>query len=356
MALLKMKRKFSLVVLAMLCLLLLNGCGSQDIAKIHTKQPPTIFISTNFSYVRPGDEVIFGISSSDDNAIFKVECDFNGDGLWDTDVTGFNSYSYKYDAIGSYTISCRATDNSGLSTISNSVIMTIAHRPGDIVRAFPFPDGVTGVSDVVFDGASRSLLVFVYDVLKNWQVTKIIQIDPLLGVVLKTTTVTNPTFFMNHESRFTKAGEYYYGTSYGWSNGVPQLFVYKIDLDGNILTSFPCPATNAGGRCEGLAWDGQCFWSGASDNKNLTQFTADGIVYATHYNVFDTIGITDIGYDSKIKQLVVIKEYLYRIDQGNGNIVKKVSVGNAGVGDFDGEVWWSVNNSKQQIEGIYVGD
>ena len=235
-------------------------------------------------------------------------------------------------------------------------VTTVVYQPGDIVRTLPFPAGISGVSDVVFDSASQAFLLFAYDVLSNWKVTKIIQIDYLSGATLSTTTIVNPDFFMNHASEFVKAGDYYYGTSYGWSNGVPQSLIYKIDLNGNIVSTFPCPATSTGGFCEGLAWDGQYLWSGASDNKNLTQFSINGTVYAT-LTVLDSIGSHDVSYDKTAQQLIVsLDNSLNRYNPVTGAEINNVYTGFSRVGDWDGNFFWAINSSTQQLEGIYIGN
>lgn len=242
------------------------------------------------------------------------------------------------------------------STQDYTVTVIIVYAPGDIVRTLPLPAGISGVSDVVFDGASQTFLLFAYDVLSNWKVTKIIQIDYLSGATLSTTTIVNPDFFMNHASEFVKAGDYYYGTSYGWNNGVPQSLIYKIDLNGNIVSTFPCPASSTGGFCEGLAWDGQYLWSGASDNKNLTQFSITGVTNAT-LTVLDSIGSHDVSYDKAAQQLIVsLDNSLNSYNSVTGAEINNVYTGLSRVGDWDGNFFWAINSSTQQLEGIYIGN
>ncbi|ACM18554.1 hypothetical protein Geob_0181 [Geotalea daltonii FRC-32] len=258
------------------------------------------------------------------------------------------------DVVGTYIFTLTVSD--GYFTDTGTVTVSVAHNPGDIVRTIPFPAGISGVSDVVFDSSSQTLLVFAYDVLDNWKVTKIIQIDYSSGATLNTTAIVNPDFFMNQSSEFTKAGDYYYGTSYGNSNGVPQSFIYKIDMNGNVIASFPCPATNAGGFCEGLAWDGQYLWSGASDNKNLTQFSTNGSVHAT-ITAWNYIGTTDVSYDKTMNQLIVsLNNRLHRVDPVTGTENSSVYTGFSRVGDWDGNLFWAVNSSTKQLEGIYIGN
>lgn len=241
-------------------------------------------------------------------------------------------------------------------TNSTSSFSNLTTTPGTIKKTIPYPAGVTGISDVVYDSSSQSLLLFVYDTLNNWEVTKIIKVNPSSGEILSTTNITNPIFFMNYASEFAKAGDYYYGTSYGSSNGVPQSVIYKIDLNGNIVSSFPCPATNTGGFCEGLAWDGTYLWSGASDNKNIVKFSTDGTVQQT-FTPFNTVGIGDIAYING--NLIVFKNYIYQIDSQSGSILNQFSyVGYTGgykrEGDWDGQLFWFINSSTQQLEGTYI--
>jgi len=238
------------------------------------------------------------------------------------------------------------------NSTSHQTFTNTTSIPGTIKKTIPYPTGITGISDVVYDSSSQTLFLFVYDTLNNWKVTKIIQINPSSGAIINTTIIINPDFFMNHASEFIKAGNYYYGTSYGWSNGVPQSVIYKIDLNGNIVLTFPCPATNTGGFCEGLAWDGTSLWTGASDNKNIVQFSTDGTVQKT-ITPFNTVGVGDIAYNNG--KLIVSKDnYIYQIDPQSNTIINQFYTGYTKKGDWGGQLFWFINSSTQQIEGTYI--
>lgn len=258
------------------------------------------------------------------------------------------------DVEGTYTVRLTVSDGSSDSTETVAVIASTGqYLQGRVVKTIPFPAGISGVSDIVYDSATQSLLVFAYEL--SSKVVKIIRVDPSSGVVLHTTPIVNPNFYMNHASEFTKAGSYYYGTSYGTGNGGSQSYVYKIDLLGNILASFPCPATSTGGFCEGLAWDGQYLWSGASDNKSLTQFSTSGSVQA-NITPWNTISIRDLSYDTATNQLLVVKGgRLRRIDPVTAIEVSSSSGFREG-GDWDGNLFWTFNSSTQELEGVYFGN
>lgn len=338
-----------------------GGSDSSTGNNVSENDAPTISISASNTDIRPGTQVDFSIITSDDNMVTEVTCDFDGDGNFENDITGNQQYSYMYSTTGAFSVSCQATDNDNLLSISNSIAILVGYQPGDIVKTIPYPANISGISDIFYDDSSNSLLVFAYDVLSNWQVTKIIQINASSGDVTNSTSISNPDFFMNHASEFTKGGNFYYGTSYGLSNGVPQSLIYKIDLSGIIVSTFPCPLGGLGGYCEGITWDGQFLWSGSSDSKNLSQFATDGSIQITLSNVWDSIAIKDLSYDKATNQLIVNKDStyprsLFRIDPSSGVIINSVPLNISEKGDWDGQLWWSINSQNQLIEGIYVGN
>lgn len=341
-----------------LSLLILSACGQPAPVEnqplvIVENQPPIITILVTPTSGSAPLTVNLDMSVSDpDGSIAKTECDFKGDGTYI--LFGYSGLlQYTYNTPGTYNLVCRTTDNNEAVTSSQMQTILVTTAPGTIIKTLPYPAGITGISDVVYDSSSQSLFLFIYDVLNNWKVTKIIQVNPLSGETLSTTDITNPDFFINHASEFTKAGDYYYGTSSGWSNGTPQSLIYKIDINGNIISSFPCPATNTGGFCEGLAWDGTYLWTGASDNKDIVQFSTDGTIQKT-ITLFNTIGIGDISYNNG-KVIVSKDNYIYQVDPQSSTTSNEFYIGSFKTGDWDGQLFWFINNSTQQLEGIYTG-
>ena len=231
-------------------------------------------------------------------------------------------------------------------------VIPAATSPGDVVKTIAFPEGISGVSDIVFDKSSQSLLIFVYDIATNWEVTKIIQIPITSGTVLAEVDINNPDFFMNHASSFSKNDNYFYGTSYGYSNGIPQSLIYMIDFNGKVVGSFSCPSTNVDGFCKGVAWDGQYLWSGGS---NLTKFSMDGL-FIKEIGALDLVNNRVEAYDPDASQLIVSTDnHLRFIDIITGAEVRSVYTGSSRIGDWDGKLFWAVNRDTRQFEGIYIG-
>ena len=234
-------------------------------------------------------------------------------------------------------------------------VIPAAASPGDVIKTISFPEGISGVSDIVFDKSSQSLLIFVYDIATKWEVTKIMQIPIVSGIVLAEVNINNPDFFMNHASSFTKNDNYFYGTSYGYSNGVPQSLIYKIDFTGKVIGSFPCPSTNMDGFCKGVAWDGQYLWCGGSNNINLTKFSMDGL-FIKEIGALDSVNNRVEAYDPEANQLIVSTDnHLRLIDIITGAEVRSVYTGYSRIGDWDGKLFWAVNRDTRQFEGIYIG-
>lgn len=221
---------------------------------------------------------------------------------------------------------------------------------GDIVSTIPFPQEYTWIGDLVVDGSSAWMLAGT-----NITLDAFIQIDLETGAVLQVH--TNSEFFLNHGSELAFDGENFRGTSYGYMNGVPQNHIFTIDQTGAIIGQMPCPTSNTGGFCEGLAWDGIHLWSGASDNRNLARFDLNGDVYLTIENLWDTIGINqDLAFNPQADHVTAThNSRLLRIDPETGSIITETAL-HLFKGDRDGDYWWQANNTTREIEKVYIGE
>ncbi|SEW25588.1 chitinase [Chitinophaga sp. YR573] len=80
--------------------------------------------AANASYTAPGSISITATATDSDGTVAKVEF-YNGTTLLGTSTTSPYSYTWSNVAAGSYTIKAIATDNSGASTTSSSVAVTV---------------------------------------------------------------------------------------------------------------------------------------------------------------------------------------------------------------------------------------
>lgn len=329
-------------------LLFLISCGkSEDIKSSLTpeNQPPSITVSVSPIEGYAPLTISVSISTSDpDGSIIKTECDFEGQGTY-LEISS-NSITYTYNNTGTYTLSCKVTDNNNSTTISSSQIIVVNALP-----SIAFED-ITVVSDIYFDKSSNALWL-----LGGNSITPILllKIDHQTHELLTIIPLNNPPFFLNSSSEITFDGVSFYATSYGWSNGVPQSFIYVIDMNGNIINTIPCPSSDTGGFCEGLAWDGSYLWSGASDNKNIVKFLPDGTIIQQLSNIFDSIGVGDVSLKDNEQLIVSHINYMFLIDTNTGTIINQFYTGYRRIGDWDGQLFWIFNNSSQKLEGIEIG-
>ena len=229
---------------------------------------------------------------------------------------------------------------------------TPAPQKGAVLKSFPYPADITYIGDVAYDPASNVLygLAGNSTTLDRWAKT-----DLVTGTTVKI--ADKSEFWLNHSSELAFDGTHIWATSYGWLNGIPQSFVYKVALDGSIVSRINCPTATINGFCEGLAWDGTGFWSGSSDNKNLYRFTPDGTLTDTIINAFQTVGITDINYNLSSGIILAIKDgsTLIKIIPG-GAITSAGYIPSILKGSWDGiSAIWVANNSSLQFELVYIG-
>jgi hypothetical protein len=90
-------------------------------------QPPSVYISsstTNIILTAPGNISLNAQASDADGSISKVEF-FNGTTLVSTDLTAPYDVAFSNLAVGTYSITAKATDNLGASTTSGVITITV---------------------------------------------------------------------------------------------------------------------------------------------------------------------------------------------------------------------------------------
>jgi hypothetical protein len=97
--------------------------------------PPTVSITApanNASYTAPASITISATATDSDGSISNVQF-YNGATLLGTDATAPYSFSWTGVAVGTYTITAKATDNAGASTTSTAITVVVNAAPiGDI--------------------------------------------------------------------------------------------------------------------------------------------------------------------------------------------------------------------------------
>ncbi len=106
-------------------------------ASVTPNVPPTVGLTApanNASYTAPASITLSATASDSDGTISNVQF-YNGTTLLGSDATAPYSFNWTNVAAGTYTITARATDNSGASTTSTSITVVVTAPPipvGDI--------------------------------------------------------------------------------------------------------------------------------------------------------------------------------------------------------------------------------
>ena len=208
-----------------------------------------------------------------------------------------------------------------------------------------FPDGITTVGDVCFNEEDQTLIMLAGDDtgLNEW-----LEVDPETGDVLSR--APNNQTDINSGSEIACVGSAIWATS--------DDYIYKINLStGATLSRIDCPTTTTG-ICEGLAWDGINLWSGASDGTDLSSFDTAGNIVDTIPDLWQTVNSTlDLDWDNTSDVLIAIKN-------GYPNIVNTVdksllnegttNIGHRGGWSGNSNIFWTPNNTTQQLEMYYI--
>ena len=229
----------------------------------------------------------------------------------------------------------------------------LTDEPGDIIKTLPYPVGISWVSDIYADPATNAFWLLGEGASTP---THLIQINSQTGDVLNTIEFNDAPVFLNSASELTSDGTNFWITSYGWESGVPQSLIYKIDTNGDILETLSCPASETDGFCEGIAWTGSYLWSGASDNMDIVSYLLSGTVQLRAEDVLGALGTRDVSYNSALNAILISHEnYLYLFNLFSLAIEKDLYTTFSRIGDWDGELYWAVNNTTLKLEGIYTG-
>src|SRR6185369_16904131 len=101
--------------------------GPLDFLYATANQAPTVSItspSNGATFTAPANISINSTASDSDGTISKVEL-FNGSTLLGTDTTSPYNFTWNSVAAGNYTLTARATDNSGAVTTSSAINITV---------------------------------------------------------------------------------------------------------------------------------------------------------------------------------------------------------------------------------------
>ncbi len=246
----------------------------------------------------------------------------------------------------------RSTAGNGTSPVTSPV--------GTVKQIIPFPAGVTWITDLVYDKNSSSF----------WLLTgtpsapsAIVKMSINTGILVDQIDIADPGNLVDGCS-MAYDGSSFWITSNVYDNSVtprvPKSEIYQFSSFGFLLKTYPCPPTTTG-FCQGLAWDSttSSFWAAGSDNRILENFQfANGAVtsHQPYANLWDTNGVSDAGFDSIAKKLLVIKGGVVQVDAFNGTAGNKVSFTPPGTGrgDWDGTYFWFIDNSAKKIKAVIV--
>ena len=162
-------------------------------------QPPAVSISSPVSgavFNAPASVTIAATATDTDGTVNKVEF-YNGNTLLGSDNTIPYSFTWTNVAVGSYSISAKATDNTGASTTSAAVNITVNTAPGN----YTFTKRIQSGSDDVEESASGSMLLnsddieLVYDTNTTG--------DQIVGVRFNGVTIPNGATVTNASIQFT---------------------------------------------------------------------------------------------------------------------------------------------------------
>ncbi len=118
--------------------------------------PPTVSISApSFSGPAPLSVDFTATASDGEGPITKYEWDWNGDGTFEEDSGTDNTVSHNFTMSGTFQVSCRATDDDGLTTVS------------DEFTVYAWPQAYDEVEDNDSEGQANALTFPVTDITGN---------------------------------------------------------------------------------------------------------------------------------------------------------------------------------------------
>jgi len=326
------------ILISITAVLFLAGCGN-----LAPDQSPLVALSVSPERGAPPLDVTFSVSTYDpDGTVVKTEIDFDGDGVYDLDITGDAAVPYAYALADLYVVTVRSTDDDGLT--GTAIIEVLAANSGDVVKTLPFPAGVTEIRDITYDASTGDFWALEI----QGSTPSIFRVSRSTGTIREVIPLTDPIFSLDSLNELALVLG-----NFQMTTGALASFLYTAGPSGAFLGGLPCPSTPTG-YCRGLAWDGIYLWSGASDSTDISAFTFAGTVKDV---VFAPAIVEDVDYDGTRGHLLVTTEAssnLYRIDPSTGIVDETIAVGALNKGTWDGLLFWFVDNASYQLKGVYI--
>jgi hypothetical protein len=235
---------------------------------------------------------------------------------------------------------------------------------GKVMKKISFPSGVTWITDLAVDKTNGGFWLL-YGT--NAAPTGI---QKMTAAFTNTSSATgqltgsrlnagNWPLTIVEGSSLAFDGTSFWVTSNGSNGGTPVSQIYQIGAGGQLLDTYPCPATSTG-FCQGLAWDPATasFWTAGSDNTTLANYQVAGngtISSQKNYTgLWPTNGVSDVSFDGVNGQVFVVKDGVIPVKGGAVIGKKSFPLPGTGKGDWDGSLLWVVDNPGRVIKGLFV--
>ena len=89
---------------------------------------------------------------------------------------------------------------------------------------------------------------------------------------------------------------------------------------------------------------------------DIVSYLLSGTLQLKVENLLASLGTKDVSYSSASNAILISHEnYLYCLNLSSLAIEKEIYTTFSRVGDWDGELYWAVNNTTLKLEGIYTG-
>lgn len=241
---------------------------------------------------------------------------------------------------------------------NNSTGGSTGSTVGKVMKRIHFPSGITWVTDLVYDKTNGGFWLL-YGT--NTAPTAIQKMGAIFTNTSSATGQLSGTKISANAWPFSiedGSSMAFDGTSF-WitSNSATASKVYQIGFNGQVLATYPCPATTTG-FCQGLVWDPvtTSFWTAGSDNTKLSnyQLADNGVISSQkdYSGLWTTPGVSDVSFDNASNQTLVMKEGVILV-KGGGVVGKKtLTLTGKGKGDWDGSLLWVVDNANKVVNGL----
>lgn len=337
-------KKFFGVVAIFLLAAALGGCTGGTV-----KTGPTVTLSASTTTGGAPLAVTLTFSAADaDGTIIRIVGDLDGNGSFETDLTGLATIDTTFTSNGTFTVSVKATDNDNLT--ATATVEIIVADPGDVVKTLAYPTGLVTAKDLVFTPSGDSFWVLGND----GSADVLMRVDPEDATVLGLIRLTGDARFL-----LAPLGQLAYDGTFFWiTTGIGLRDTLKVNSSGAVVAALPCRAT-ATGICRGITWDGTNLWAGGSDTRDVVEFTTANTVVSTLTSPDPTAGTEDVGYDSSRDRLIVVStslRNLYMLNPSTGATIDAIFVNGRTTGGFEtGEnLWWTVDNTAKLFKAVFT--